>query len=148
MKRGVDYIGVSVGALILNDDGEVLLCKRSKNASNERECWEAPGGAVEYGETLENAVKREIKEELAIDLELLEQFPAGDHIIPGDHQHWVATTFLAKIIEGIPNIMEPEKCDEIKWFSFDALPSPLSIITQMDITHYKAKYKQFSYSNN
>lgn len=136
MKRGVDYIGVSVGALILNDKGEVLLCKRSQNASNERGCWEAPGGAVEYGEKLEDALRREIREELDIDLELLEQFPASNHIIPADRQHWVATTFLVKIKNGTPKIMEPDKCDEIRWFSFDDLPSPLSIVTQMDVTHY------------
>lgn len=141
MKRGIDYIGVSAGAMILNEKGEILLCKRSMHAKNERGCWENPGGAVEFGEKLEDAVKREIKEELNIDLELLEQFPAGDHIIPGDRQHWVATTFLAKIKSGKPKIMEPEKCDEIKWFSLKDLPSPLSIITQMDVSHYKAKYK-------
>jgi mutator protein MutT len=141
MKRGIDYIGVSVGAMILNDKGEVLLCKRSQNASNERGCWEIPGGAVEFNETLENAIHREIKEELSVDIELLEQFPAATHIIPSDKQHWVPTTFLAKLKAGnTPKIMEPEKCDEIRWFSLDHLPTPLSLITQYDLAYYKKRF--------
>ena len=43
MKNGIDYIGVSVGAMIVNDGGEILLAKRSQNAKNERGCWEVPG---------------------------------------------------------------------------------------------------------
>ncbi|MBI2029344.1 NUDIX hydrolase [Candidatus Gottesmanbacteria bacterium] len=46
MKQGIDYIGISVGALIFNEKGEVFLSKRSQNAKNEKGCWEAPGGAV------------------------------------------------------------------------------------------------------
>lgn len=36
MKKGVDYIGVGVGAIILNDKGEVFLAKRGLKAKNER----------------------------------------------------------------------------------------------------------------
>jgi len=142
MKRGVDYIGVAVGAMILNDKGEVLLCKRSQNTNNERGCWEVPGGAVEFGETLQDAIKREIQEELGVELDLLEQFPAANHIIPSDKQHWVPTTFLARLKPGnTPKIMEPEKCDGIDWFSLDHLPSPLSLITQYDVEYYKKRKK-------
>lgn len=48
MKAGVDYIGVSVGALIINEKGEVFLSKRSLQARNERGKWEAPGGADSF----------------------------------------------------------------------------------------------------
>lgn len=139
MKRGIDYIGVSVGALILNAKGEVFLTKRSQKATNEKGCWEAPGGAVHFGETLERAVKREIKEEYGVDVKILEQFPAADHLIPNEKQHWVATTFLARIKKGqIPKIMEPNKCDAIGWFSMQKLPAPLSIITQHDLKFYSS----------
>jgi len=137
MKAGIDYIGISVGALIFNDEGKILLCKRSQKAKNERGCWEAPGGAVEYGETLEHAIQREMKEELNIELEILKQLPAADHIIPADKQHWVPTSFICRIKNGkAPKIMEPTKCDAIGWFSLDNLPAPLSIITQIDMKRY------------
>ncbi len=137
MKNGVDYIGVSVGAMILNSKGEVFLAKRGKKAKNERGCWENPGGGVEFGETLEKAVLREIKEEYGIKIELLEQFPAHDHILPKEKQHWVATTFLAKIKRGVPKILEPDKCDAIGWFSLNKLPKPLSMISKADLRYYK-----------
>jgi len=137
MKQGIDYIGVSAGAMIVNDSGEILLAKRSQNAKNERGCWEVPGGAVEFGETLDAAIKREIYEELGVNIEIIEQFPAENHLIPEEKQHWVATTFLAKLNPGEqPKIMEPHKCDAIGWFSLDNLPAPLSLITQLDIKHH------------
>ncbi len=137
MKAGIDYIGVSVGALIFNDEGKILLCKRSQNAKNERGCWEAPGGAVEFGETLEHAIIREMKEELGVELELIKQMPAANHIIPDEHQHWIPSAFISRIKENKnPKIMEPDKCDEIGWFALDNLPQPLSIITKIDIARY------------
>lgn len=120
--------------MIFNERGELFLSKRSRNATNERGCWETPGGKVEFGETLGEAVRREIREEYGVDIELLEQFPAADHIIPDERQHWVSTTFVARIRDGqTPAILEPHKCDGIGWFALDELPSPLSIITRLDL---------------
>jgi 8-oxo-dGTP diphosphatase len=142
MKRGVDYIGVSVGMMLVNEKGEIFLSKRSHNATNEKGCWETPGGAVEFGETLEEAVKREIREEYGIEIQLVKQFPAENHIIPNEKQHWVATTFLARLKSSQkPKIMEPEKCDAIGWFSLDNLPKPLSIITKLDFKHHGDEIK-------
>ena len=63
MKKGVDYIGVGVGAAIFNREGKLFLTLRGKKAKNERGKWEIPGGGVEFGETFEQALKRELKEE-------------------------------------------------------------------------------------
>lgn len=139
MKKGVDFIGVSVGAFILNEKGELFLSKRSQQARNERGKWEAPGGAVDFGERREDAIVREVKEEFGVDADVTGVLQVADEILPEYKQHWVATTFLMKIKDGSPRIMEPDKCDEIGWFSFDNLPSPMSMITQMDIDCYLAK---------
>ena len=140
MKKGVDYIGVSAGAMVFNDKGELFLSKRSQNCKNERGHWETPGGSAELGETLEQAVRREMLEEYGIDIEVIEQFPAADHLIPAEGQHWVATTFLAHFKSGQePKIMEPDKCDEIGWFALDKLPSPLSLITKADLKEYDSR---------
>jgi len=137
-RPGIDYIGVSVGALLVNDDGAVFLSRRGRQASNERGCWETPGGKVGFGETLEDAVRREMREEYGIDIEIVAQFPAEDHLLPEEGQHWVATTFLARLVPGSePRILEPDKCDGIGWFPLDALPSPLSAITQRDLVAYR-----------
>jgi 8-oxo-dGTP diphosphatase len=140
MKVGVDYIGVAAGAMIFNADGELFLAKRSQSVKNERGHWETPGGSVEFGETLENAAKREILEEYGVEIEILDTFPAADHLIPNEAQHWVAVTFVAKLRPGMkPRIMEPTKCDAIGWFALDSLPSPLSIITDLDLAKYRER---------
>jgi 8-oxo-dGTP diphosphatase len=142
MKKGVDFIGVSAGAMVFNGEGQLFLSKRSQSCKNERGHWETPGGSVEFGETLEQAVMREMIEEYGAEIEIVEQFPAADHLIPAEKQHWVATTFLARFKTGqTPEIMEPQKCDEIGWFDLDNLPQPLSIITRMDLEEYARRQK-------
>ena len=138
MKKGIDYIGVSVGALIFNNEGQVLLSKRSKNSRNEKGCWEAPGGSVDFGEKLEDAVKREIIEEFGIKIEVIRQLPAHDHILSKEKQHWVASCFVCKYTkEKAPKIMEPEKCDGVGWFDLNKMPKPLSLATKMDLEKYE-----------
>lgn len=134
MKKGTDYIGVGVGALIFNNEGKVLLALRGPKAKNEQGKWEIPGGGVEYGETLKQTIIRETKEELGVDIEVVALLQVADHIIPDERQHWVSPTFFCKIISGEPTIMEPEKCDRIGWFTLEeAVKLPLSNVTQQDI---------------
>ncbi len=137
MKVGVDYIGVSAGAFIINSKGEILLTKRSKNTRNEHGKWEAPGGQVHFGETRKQAIKREIKEELGVDIQITGVLNVADEILNKDKQHWLPTTFLVKIKRGKPRIMEPEKCDGIGWFSLNKIPKNLSLITSLDLKEYK-----------
>jgi 8-oxo-dGTP diphosphatase len=76
-------------------------------------------------------------EEYGIKIQIIFQFPAADHTIVKEKQHWVATTFLAILYKNqIPKIMEPEKCDAIGWFHLDKLPKPLSLITQSDLKYF------------
>jgi mutator protein MutT len=122
MKKGIDYIGVGVGAVIRDGDGRVFLAKRGEHARNERGKWEFPGGSVEFNETLSHAVVREVKEEYGIEIEVVELLDVVDHIIPGERQHWVSPTFLCRVKSGVPSILEPHKCDAIGWFAIDEIP--------------------------
>lgn len=141
MKRGVDYIGVGVGAAIFNSDGKLFITKRGDKAKNERGKWEIPGGSVEFGETFEQAIKREMREEVGVEIEVIELLGICDHIIPNENQHWVSPTYICKIKKGIPQILEPSKCAEIGWFSIEeAEKLPLSIVTKYDISLLKRKY--------
>lgn len=142
-KAGKDFIGVGVGALIFNDEGHLLLTLRGKKAKNERGKWEIPGGSVEFGETIEEAIKREITEELDIEIEVTEMLQLCNHIILDEQQHWVSPTYICKIIKGEPKLLEPEKCDRIGWFSLeDAEKLPLSIVTKQDIAILKKREHQ------
>lgn len=141
MKRGTDYIGVGVGAILINNEGKVFITQRGEKAQNEKGTWEIPGGSVELGETLEQALKREMKEEYDVEIELIELLGVFDHIIPEDNQHWVSPSFICKLIRGTPTIIEPEKCAAIGWFSLaEAKRLPLSIITKNDIALLEKKF--------
>lgn len=122
MKKGIDYIGVGVGAVIFDSDGRVFLAKRGREARNESGKWEFPGGGVEYGETLEQAIAREVREEYGIEIDVLNLLDVVNHLIPEERQHWVSPTFLCRIASGTPFIREPHKCDDIGWFAIDEIP--------------------------
>lgn len=84
MKRGIDYIGVGVGAIIVDNVGRLVLAQRGPQAKNERGLWEFPGGPVEFGERLAGALKREIHEEYGIEIEVGELLDVVNHILPDE----------------------------------------------------------------
>ena len=140
MKPGIDYIGVAVGAILFNQAGEVFLSRRGPKATNERDTWEFPGGKVDYGERMTDAVRREFAEEYSMVIEVGELLDVDDHILPDEGQHWVSVTYLARHVSGEPRIVEPEKCTAIGWFALDALPSPLSLITRYNLRSYQERF--------
>ena len=135
MKPGKDYIGVGCGAFILNNSNEVLLQQRNKEP--EKGYWSIPGGKLEWMETFEEAVKREIKEECDIDIKVLRLLGICDHIVKSENQHWVSPSFLCKIEKGEPKIMELNKHLDMKWFSLDNLPEKLTITTKDAVNSYR-----------
>ena len=137
MKRGVDYIGVGVGAVIVSNQGKLFLSQRGPLSKNERGLWEFPGGSVEFGETLAVALKREMQEEYGIQIEVGELLDIVDHILSEEKQHWISPTFICRIIQCEPAILEPCKCSRIGWFTPDEVPSNLSQISQENLDHYR-----------
>lgn len=141
MKKGIDYIGVGCGAMIFREDGKVFVAKRGKDARNETGRWDFPGGGVEFGEKCQDALKREIKEEYDFEIEIIELLDVDDHIIKEEGQHWVSPSYIARIISGTPKIMEPDKCEEIRWEDLESIdPETLTITSRNDIARYKEKY--------
>ncbi len=142
MRRGVDYIGVGVGAIIFDAESRVFLAKRGSLARNERHRWEFPGGSVEFGETLEHALVRELAEEHGCEIEVRELLGVVDHIIPDEGQHWVSPMFICRVKSGTPHIREPLKCEEIGWFSLDEIPeATLTIASRKGLESLKKKLR-------
>jgi 8-oxo-dGTP diphosphatase len=144
MKRGVDYIGVGVGALIVDGQGRLRqgVARRGPQAKNERGLWEFPGGAVELGERLADALRREIREEYGIDIEVGELLDVADHILPDEGQHWVSPSFICTIVSGEPAIRESAKCSQIGWFTLDEIPADLSQVTRSNLAHYRRRLEK------
>lgn len=141
VKRGVNCIGV--GCIFVCHDGKrnVVLHKRSANARDEHGTWDCGGGALEFGEEWEAAVRREVMEEYCADV--LDLTLCGTHNVLRDNNgtptHWVMLTFAVLVNPSQVKIGEPQKMDEIGWFALDSLPSPLHSKVQKDFDCVKAR---------
>ncbi|MEN6438402.1 MAG: NUDIX hydrolase [Syntrophobacter sp.] len=92
-----------VGAIIFRGD-EVLLVKRGNPPSSGK--WSIPGGLVELGESLEAAVRREIREEVGLDVKVIDLVAVLDRVIYDNSSrieyHYILLDFLCESAQGEP----------------------------------------------
>lgn len=107
-------IGVAV---IYDNDGRILIDRR-KQEGLLGGLWEFPGGKIEPNETVEECVKREIKEELAIEIEVNDRLITVNHA----YSHFKVTlnVFNCRHLSGEPQTIE---CDEVTWVTLDEIDS-------------------------
>ncbi|MGW6058787.1 (deoxy)nucleoside triphosphate pyrophosphohydrolase [Streptomyces sp. NPDC055189] len=102
---------IVVGAA-LYDDGRLLAARRSAPPELAGR-WELPGGKVEPGEHPEEALVRELREELGVDAEPVARVPGEWPLKPG----YVLRVWTAKLRSGVPEPLEDH--DELRWLSPD-----------------------------
>ena len=102
-----------VAALILNQD-QVLATQRGYGEF--KDGWEFPGGTIEPGETPEQAIKREIREELATDIRVEQPLTTVEYDYPSFHLSMEC--FICKVERGNPTLLEHEAA---RWLSYDEL---------------------------
>lgn len=100
-----------VGAVMFNEQGEILCALRSQQMSLPG-VWEFPGGKIEQGETPEESLRREIKEELQVDIEVGEQIEDTVYEYPNVIVHLI--TFASRIKNGVPRALEHERLEWVK----------------------------------
>ena len=123
----MDRPKVGVGVIIVRDK-KVLLGKR-KNAHGAG-TWNFPGGHLEWGETIEECARREVKEETGLDITNIKTGPYTNDISEGENNHYITLFAIADSGHGNPKLMESEKCEGGEWFEWDKLPSPLFLPIQ------------------
>jgi len=143
LKAGVDYTGVTISFCCHDGQGNFLLHKRSQKCRDERGAWDFGGGKLEFGETFEEGVRREIREEYGCECELGEQIAVYtrnrvNH--DGRPTHWVGLAYSAKVDPSQVVIGEPESMDELGWFKLDQLPEPLHTSWRMLLDEMPEKF--------
>ena len=108
---------VEVVAALIRDGDKLLICQRPAHKGNAL-LWEFVGGKVEPGETLEQALVRECREELDVTVAVGSPFMEAEHQYPDIHVH--LTLFHATIAEGTPQKLEHH---DIKWITPDEIPN-------------------------
>lgn len=113
MKKRINVVGA-----VLQKNGKILAARRSDSMSLPG-MWEFPGGKIEPGETKEQALSRELREELLIIAEV------GDHVETTEHEYdfgvVVLSTFYCALLDGEPTLTEHS---EIRW----VLPEEMSLL--------------------
>ena len=133
-----DYIRVGAGAIIIKDN-MILLAKRK--GSYFAGMWGSFGGSVEFNETPADAVKREAREELGIEVGNIKFITCADMVVEG--KHVIDISFTADIISGEPSICEPDFAETVGWFPLDNLPSPLFYPVKIGLEALKTGQKYF-----
>ncbi len=96
---------IRAAAIIVKDD-QILLARHEKEGQS---YWVLPGGGVDYGETVGEALVREIREEANLDIRLGELVLLNDSIPPDHHRHIVNLYFLADITGGEVRVGQNDK---------------------------------------
>lgn len=105
-----------VSAAVIEREGRIMLCQRRPDAHNGLK-WEFPGGKLEPGESPEAALRRELREELAVDAQVSRVMDAVFHRYPD--RDVLVLFYRCAIPAGEP---QPLDCHAIAWAKPDELP--------------------------
>jgi ADP-ribose pyrophosphatase YjhB (NUDIX family) len=111
------YPQLAVSAAIFRN-GKILLVRRARSPA--KGFYSLPGGRVEFGETLHAAVLREVAEETALKIEILD-LAAWREVVPGTSGggHYLIMSFAARWTSG--EVILNDELDDYKWLAPEAL---------------------------
>lgn len=113
---------IGVGAIIMNRN-KMLIVKRTNEPA--KGLWSVPGGVVELGEQLHEALKREVKEETGLEVDIERLVAAVDNIVFDEEgriqYHYVLLDYLCRPRGGA--LKAADDVHDIQWVSLEALQS-------------------------
>jgi A/G-specific adenine glycosylase len=106
----------AIGVAVIRDDRGLILIDRRPENGLLGGLWEFPGGKIEPGETVEECIRREIKEEIDIEVEVIDHLIAIDHAYT--HFRVNLQVYNCRYLSGEPKAIE---CEEIRWVSLEEI---------------------------
>jgi 8-oxo-dGTP diphosphatase len=139
--KGVDYTGVSIIFFCHDGAGKFLMEKRGANARDEQGRWDIGGGALEFDETIDESLRKEVKEEYCTDVISYEFLGYRDahRQKDGKPTHWIGLDFKVLVDPKKVAIGEPHKFDDMGWFTLDTMPTPIHSQLPLFLENYKGK---------
>ncbi|MGK7376929.1 (deoxy)nucleoside triphosphate pyrophosphohydrolase [Planococcus sp. 1R117A] len=119
MKKNIHVVGAVI------TDGDKILCAQRGTEKALPGLWEFPGGKIEQGESPQEALQREIKEEMHCEIEIGEQVEHTVYEYDFGNVH--LTTFYCKLLQGKPVLTEhiaikwlgPDELEQLEWAPAD-----------------------------
>ncbi len=141
MKKGFDYIGVCVCFYCHDGQGNYVFHKRSEQCRDEQGAWDCGGGGVKFGESIPEAVEREVQEEYGVKPLEITELGYSDVFrdIDGQKSHWLAFRFKVLVDRDKVINNEPHKHDELTWCTIDNPPTPLHSQIPEELVRFKGK---------
>lgn len=125
---------VGVGIMIFKD-GKILLARR-KGSHGAGE-YAFPGGHLEYMESFEECARRELAEEVGIEIENI-KFLFLANVRKYAPKHYAHIGLTADWKAGEPQLLEPDKSEAWQWYDLDDLPSPMFEMCALSVDAYKS----------
>ncbi len=118
---------VGVGAIVIDED-RVLLVERGREPL--KGYWSLPGGALELGESLEEGVQREVREESGLDVRIVDRVEVFERITPDEdgkvRYHYVLIDYLCEVEGG--ELRAGDDAAQAVWY-------PRAALSDLSITH-------------
>jgi ADP-ribose pyrophosphatase YjhB (NUDIX family) len=132
--------------LFLIKNNKILLSRRYNTGFHDGE-YSLPAGHLDGNETLIQTIIREAKEEIGIEVEPEDLRLAHIMHRKEPNEERVNFFFATEKWEGEPKIMEPHKCDDLRWFAFDKLPGNVIPYIKQAINSFLNKifYSEFGW---
>ena len=121
---------IEVVASIIHQDGKILATQRGYG--DFKGLWEFPGGKMEPRETPEEALRREIREELNIDISVEKHICTVEHDYP--NFHLTMHCYWCSIVQGEPVLNEHQSArwlEKTEWESVEWLPADIVVVKEL-----------------
>ena len=104
---------VTQKAVIQNDEGKILAIFRTETAPSRPNTWDLPGGEVDFGESPQDGIRREIKEETGLEVEDVRPFDTEVHLFPEEGVYWLTIAYKCKASSN--NVVLSWEHNNYKW---------------------------------
>ena len=123
---------IDVGTGIIYRDGKVLIAQRAAHKLNPG-LWEFPGGKIEKGETIQECLQRELREELEIETEIGDYIMDAVYVCPD--QTYVLKVYWVSIIRDKEPVLTKEHM-QLSWVSFAEMSDYDFSLADIDIVNH------------